>query len=128
VDLKRSPSTIADAAAEEIRALNHRTLDSKPFTQLGDVSDTANAIATLVQRLPQTLGQVEAGLRALHEREAIRMDDGTAAGVQVANALSALYDARDYLRLAHSALQRATGPMSHMGGLWEDDEDSEVKA
>lgn len=39
MDLDRTPVTMASAAAEEIRALNHRTLDTKVFTQPADVSE-----------------------------------------------------------------------------------------
>lgn len=132
MDLTRTPPAIASEAAEQIRQLNHRTLDPKAFTQPGDVSDVANAIATLVQRLPQTLQQMEAGLLTLEEREAIRLDDvreGSASQKDISDrvsaVLSALRDAREDLERAHTALQRATSPLSHMGGLWEDDEEDE---
>lgn len=121
MDLNRTPSQIGNAAAEEIRALNHRTLDPKAFTQPGDVSDVANAIGTLMQRLPQTLQQMEAGLRELAERGAVRMDDGTDVEDRVEAALVWLAATREQVGLASSEFQKATSPLSHMGGLWEDD-------
>lgn len=128
MDLNRPPAEMANAAAESIRELNHRTLDPKAFTQPGDVSDIANAIALLVQRLPQAIQQLEAGLAALHERGAIRLDDipeGHASRKDVQDrvfeALFGLRESRDDLRRAHEYLTRATGPLSHMGGLWEDE-------
>lgn len=128
MDLTRTPAEIASAAAEETRALNHRTLDPKAFTQPGDVSDVANAVATLVQRLPQTLQQLEAGLEALYDHDAIRLDDireGYASQKDISDRVSAvrsaLRDAREDLSQAYATLQRATGPLSHMGGRWEDE-------
>lgn len=130
MDLTRTPSAIASEAAEQIRQLNHRTLDPKAFTQPGDVSDVANALAVLVQRLPQAIQQLEAGLDALYERDAIRLDDMDPRAVsanelcsRVSGVLSAFRDSRDDLERVHADLSRATGPLSHMGGLWEDDEE-----
>jgi hypothetical protein len=130
MDLSRTPSQLSNDAAESIRALNHRTLDPKAFTQPGDVSDVATAIATLVERLPQALAQMQAGLRALDDRDAIRLDDireGYASQKDISDrvsaVLSALRDAREDLSQAHATLQRATSPLSHMGGQWEDEDD-----
>lgn len=133
MDLKRTPPAIGHAAAEEIRALNHRTLDPKAFTQPGDVSGVADALATLLERLPQAVAQMQAGLRELEQRDAIRLDD-VAAGDSTARAVSdrvaavqsALGDTREDLSRALATLKRAAGPLSHMGGLWEDDEEGDT--
>lgn len=134
MDLTRPPSQIANAAAEEIRALNHRTLDDPAYEQPGDVSDTANGVATLLERLPQALDQLEAGLLVLHDANKIRLDTkplGDTSRQDIAHEVftvtSALSEARRALREAHRAMKEATGPLSHMGGLWEDDQD-EVNA
>lgn len=130
MDLNRTPSQIANSAAEEIRALNHRTLNTTAYTQPGDVSDAANAVATLLERLPQALEQLEAGLTQLQDANAIRLDTkplGDTSRQDIFNEVftvtSALSEARRKLREAHAALRDATGPLSHMGGLWEDDQD-----
>jgi hypothetical protein len=127
MDLKRTPPQISNAAAEEVRALNHRTLDPKAFAQPGDVSDVVNALMVLVQRLPQALQQAEAGLRALEGRDAIRMDNGYGSqqelAAAVSNAVFGMSEARGFLERAHDQLKDAASPLSHMGGLWEDDED-----
>lgn len=132
LDKNRSPAQIASTAAEEIRALNHRTLDTEVFPQPGDVSDTADGIATLLQRLPQALEQLEAGLVQLQGAHAIRLDTKRLAETsqqdianEVSTVTSNLSEARRLLRQAHTAMKAATGPLSHMGGLWEDDEDDE---
>jgi hypothetical protein len=130
MDLNREPHQMASAAAEEIRALNHRTLDAdKAFTYPGQVSDTANGIATLLERLPQALRQMEAGLEQLRDDNAIRLDDRPENETsqkdihdQVFAVTQALSRTRELLGEAHTALRQATGPLSHMGGLWEDDE------
>jgi hypothetical protein len=123
MDLNREPRQIASAAAEEVRALNHRTLDPKAFTQPGDVSDTANSVASIVERLPQALNQMAAGLSVLEEAGRIRMDDGSQVAVRAEEARQYLMAARDGLDGVLADLRRATGPLSHMGGLWEDEED-----
>ncbi|WP_045562764.1 hypothetical protein [Streptomyces sp. FxanaA7] len=132
MDLNRTPSEIASEAAEQVRALNHRTLDTKVFAQPGDVSDVANGITTLLERLPQTLEQLEAGLTQLHHDGRIRLDAKPLAETsqqdilhEVVTVTSALSEARRLLRQAHEAMREAAGPASHMGGLWEDADDEE---
>jgi hypothetical protein len=130
VDLTRKPSAIAFNAAEEVRALNHRTLNAKAFAYPGDVSDTANAISTLLERLPQTLDQMEAGLIVLQDDNAIRLDtkplgDTSRQDIfnEVFSVTSALSETRRLIRQAHAALGDATSGLSHMGGLFDDEED-----
>lgn len=130
MNLKRTPPAIASAAAEEIRALNHRTLDPKAFGQPGDVSDVVNALAVLLERLPQALQQADAGLQQLHDAQAIRLDDkppGETSQNDITDRVHgiryALQQAQHHLGEAHSQLRNAAGPLSHMGGLWEDVEE-----
>jgi hypothetical protein len=130
MDLNRTPAEIATAAAEELRALNHRTLDPKAFPQPGDVSDTADALARIVQYLPQALRQLDAGLEALHDEQRIRLDDVPANEVsaqeiqsRVFKVVSALREARVGLSQVDDEMRRAKGPLSHMGAPWGDDED-----
>ncbi|MFE9812319.1 hypothetical protein [Streptomyces sp. NPDC005548] len=112
--------------------MNHRSLDPKAFTHPGDVSDTANSIAALLQYLPQALEQLQAGITALYEQNAIRLDDrpeGTVSEKDIADqvlaVISGLKDAREDVARAHESIRRATSPLSHMGGHWEDAEDGE---
>lgn len=130
MNLDRTPAAISFAAAEEIRALNHRTLDTKAFTQPGHVSDTAIALGSLIERLPQALEQLEAGLVQLQLANAIRLDTRPVAATsqqdvadEVFTVVSGLSEARRLLRAAHEAMREATGSLSHMGGLWPGDAD-----
>lgn len=132
MDLNRTPSEIATASAEELRQLNHRTLDPKAFPQPGDVSDTADAVARIVQYLPQALRQLEAGIEALHDEQRIRLDDVPADEVssqeiqrRVFEVVSALREARVGLSRVDDELRRAKGLLGHMGAPWEDAEDNE---
>lgn len=131
MDLNRTPATIATDAAESIRALNHRTLAPKSYVQPGDVSDTAGAIATLLERLPQAIDQMEAAMLDFQDTNAIRLDTKPADETsqqdvfnEVFAVTAALTEVRRLIRSAHSEMKQATGPLSHMGGLLEDDEDS----
>ena len=130
MDLNREPSAIAHAAAEEIRALNHRTLDNSVFSQPVQVSDTAFGVSTSLERLPQALEQLKGALTQLQAdgrirlapkplRETSQQDINT----EVTTAVLALSDAQDFLRQAHNAMRNATNVLSNLGGLWEDSEE-----
>jgi hypothetical protein len=128
MDFDQTPAASAAAGAEAIRQLNHITFAPHAFNQPGDVSDVANGLASLVERLPQALQQASAGLRRLEEQQAIRMDDGKDVAEQVGVALRALLNAQEALTVAHGAMREAAGPLSHMGGLWvDDDEEADVR-
>ncbi|MFJ8657484.1 hypothetical protein ACIRNU_34740 [Streptomyces rochei] len=126
MDLNRSPSQIARSAAEEIRALNHRTLSPKVYTEPADLANTADGIVTLLERLPQTLKQLRGGLRMLEEVMEIRTDNGQEPHVAVGLASSHLLVAEDDIESVITALRRARAELSHMAGPWpEGDEDEE---
>ncbi|MFK0288326.1 hypothetical protein ACIQVL_48820 [Streptomyces sp. NPDC090499] len=127
MDLDRTPSQIANAAAEEIRALNHRTLKTDAFPFPADVSDTTTAVTSLVQRLPQTLKQLEAGLQALHDDNRIRLADRHPSEVSqadivraVSDALFGLREARQELGRVEEHLRSAAGVLGSLGAPWED--------
>lgn len=126
MDLSRDPSAIASAAAEEVRALNHRTLDPYAFRQPADVGDTAHHLDTLVDRLHQSLTQLRHGLEALGEQDAIRMDDGSDVGEQVSRAVRNLDYASQDLIAVHNSLKQASAVLSHMGGHFTDEEEPTV--
>ncbi|MEU1099030.1 hypothetical protein [Streptomyces sp. NPDC005877] len=117
MDLARSPQELAREAAEQLRALNHRTLDPKAFEQPSDVAGVVEALTILLDRLPQALGQAAVALRSFQRHNMIRMDNGTDPTDQTHQVVGALENAQGLIEGARSAL-RAASPVSHMGGHW----------
>ncbi|MEY9966684.1 hypothetical protein ABIA33_004749 [Streptacidiphilus sp. MAP12-16] len=117
MDLARAPYEFAGAAADEIRALNYRTLDGG-YPSPGDVYDTAHALRTLAQRLPQALEQLGIGLAALADGDQVRITSG-APGTdtvperrrQIAEALDAGLRATDVLEQALAVVTRLTSDL-----------------
>ncbi|WP_406122848.1 hypothetical protein OHQ89_12120 [Streptomyces canus] len=118
MNLNREPAAIAKAAAEEVRALNHRTLDVDAFEQPGDVYRTISALAQLVQGLPQAIEQTWKQLRAMEQAGSIRMDDLSDIDASMEEARLALSEARRLIATGGGYLNQAAKPMSHMGGQW----------
>jgi hypothetical protein len=124
---------MAYAAAEEIRALNHRSGSLEAFhgedagtaAAPGNVSDTVDGLATMLERLPQTLQQLSRALQQLEEQQQIRMDDGTETGEAVSHVLRQLLNTQEFVHMGSKALREAAGTMSHMGGHWDAADDGE---
>lgn len=127
MDLDRTPATIADAAAEEVRALAHTTHPFKaPWRQPSEISDTVQNTALIVDRLPQVLQQLSQGLQGLHEKGAVRADDGGDAGERVAAARRELESVWRALQVLQEPMRRATAHLSHLGGYLDDDSTDEA--
>lgn len=126
MDLDRTPSAIAHACADELRALNHRTLNAKAYEDAPEVAEVISALATLTERLPQALQQAEAGLRALDGADQIRLDHGNGSRQELSTAVSTVRTSLEYARndlaRAHEQLRAAAGPLSSMGGPWPDED------
>lgn len=129
MDLNRPPSEIANAAAEEMRALNHRTLKPDSFENAPDLARSADGIAAVIQRLPQALQQLEVGLQALHDESQIRLADRHPSEVSAADISRAVFDALFDLREAREALgrveehiQSSTRVLRNLGAPWPDEE------
>lgn len=118
MNLNREPAVIAQAAAEEIRALNHRSLDAGVFEQPADIYRTIDALTALAHGLPQAIEQTWKQLRAMEQDGAIRMDDGTDVNAEMNRARLALSEARRLLATGGGYLREAAQPLSHMGGQW----------
>lgn len=127
MDLNRTPAEISQALAEEARALNHRTLNPKAFTQPSDVANAASNLVALLERLPQAFQQMDTGLTHLEQATGIRMDNGKDPELAVGLAQSYLRTSRELLDAVLEDLRRASSEMSHMAGPWptgdEEDED-----
>jgi hypothetical protein len=120
MDLTRTPSEIAYAADEEIRALNHRTLDATTFEYPAQVADIIGALQSLTQRLDQTIGQVGSGLKHLHDQHRIGAYNGETADAKVAEAAQYLLSVQMLLAGATDGLRKAHEPLAGLRGLFED--------
>lgn len=118
MNLNRDASAIANAAAEEVRALNHRTFDAQAFNEPADVYRTVSNLTQLVQGLPQAIEQTWKRLRAMEQDGAIRMDNGTDVAKAMEEARQEWNAARQSLATASDFLNRGTQVLSHMGGQW----------
>ncbi|WP_331728791.1 hypothetical protein OG693_39425 (plasmid) [Streptomyces sp. NBC_01259] len=137
MDLDREPQKIARAAGDEIRALNHRTIDVKGFYGHDEdgsyisaaplnASATVEALVALTDRLPQALQQISRAVQHLEEQQAIRMADGSDVADQVSVALRGLLDAEQAVKVANVHLREAGRPLANMGGHFSDDELEDV--
>lgn len=118
MNLDRAASAIADAAAEEVRTLNHRTFDAEAFKEPADVYRTVNNLTRLVHGLPQAIEQTWKRLRMMEQDEIIRMDDGGDVQEGMEKVRQQLSQARQKLAEAGQGLDRATQTLAHMGGEW----------
>lgn len=129
MDLNREPRTIANAAAEEVRDLNHVTMDPKSMPYPIDIAGAAIGVNALLQRLPQSLEQLGTTLQRMEEAEEIRMQDGSSSQEPVSRVLRALLNAREGIAVAQSAMHTAVNELGQMGAHFNsDDEDLEEDA
>ncbi|MFD8335618.1 hypothetical protein ACFV42_23605 [Streptomyces solisilvae] len=105
MDLNRSPYAIAGAAAEEVRALNHRTFDGAGYNRPSQVGDVAGALSALASQLPQALRQAAGGFEALVDTGRVQMYD--AQGETVAERAGQVYAQLDAAAAAADALSEA---------------------
>jgi hypothetical protein len=119
------PRQLAREAAEKIRQLNHATLDPASLPYAGEVSATVLALIELVDRLPQTLDQLKAGLRTVEARDGIRLDHDGDLTAEVNAAAKGLSDASAALDAVSKALGEASAPLFHMGAPYTPDEDDD---
>ncbi|MFD7995476.1 hypothetical protein [Streptomyces mexicanus] len=132
MDLNRTPAQISRAMAEEARALNHRTLKADAFDNAPSVADTADGIAAVIQRLPQAIQQLEAGLQALADDNQIRLADRHPREVSAKDVHDAVFDvlwnlkeAREGLGRLNEHVRAATRRLSNMGGPWPEQDTDE---
>lgn len=117
--VEAGPGEVAERAAEAVRSLNHLTLvpptlATVGWEHVGDLYRVMADVRTLVERLPQTLGQMAGHLG--RSAETYETDSGTDLGPHsaVAAAVSALEAARCCIGEAARHLGVAQGAVSHL--------------
>ncbi|MCQ1582603.1 hypothetical protein [Streptomyces parvus] len=122
MDLSKTPGQLATEAAEAIRALNHRTIDAESYETPPSVGEAAYGLRTLIERLPQSLEQMESELLRFGSTDFVRMDDGSDPTYAVAECVSALAAARPLLAQLLAEIRIVSARTSHMGANWPADE------
>lgn len=115
MDLDRTPAGLADAAAQELRALTHITVELDAYAGPGQVSETVRALAQLAESLPQVLDQLIVALSMQVNEGRVGTDDGTDPDQRVLRAVELLGEARDRAAVLASGLGAAAEPLAHLG-------------
>lgn len=131
----REPSSIAHAAADEVRALNLATASPEGFYDTSgdqdggpsEVSATVQGLLALAEHLPRALEQASRALQHLEEHQVILTTDGSDVGDQVSRALRGLIDAQQAFRMAGVHLREAGVPLARMSGFSIEDESELVE-
>jgi len=113
VDLTRDPAAIVDAAALEIRALNHRTLAAggEGWQYPGDAYSAVGGLVQLAMMLPQALDQIGDLLEGMDIDGNLRSDKDTLTA-DLENTYGGLADAHDAAKKLYEALNRAHSGLS----------------
>lgn len=123
MDLTRTPSQLADDAAEAVRSLCHVTIDRDAYAEPADINSTVAGIEALTYSLPQALRQTARTLQAMDADPGIRIDSGADSAEKVAEAVHELEQAQHALNAAGQALSRANQRLSTMGWHFSDVDD-----
>ena len=118
------PHDLVNAAAQQLRALNHLTINDGSYTQPVSVYDAALALRDLAAHLPQALAQLQSGLDQLVATGDTWLYDDTGDSVlerqmNVAQAVQVGTVAAAQLEGAMSAVARLTSGMG-MRRDWEE--------
>jgi len=126
VDLDRTPETISYAAAEELRALNHRTLSADVFTYPAEIQSTASGLNKLLQTLPQSLSQLTAGLDHVQQSQTLLSRDDSNVDQTVDEVRAAIASSEAYVKAAQRALQDVVDKLALVGVRYVPDDDEEL--
>ena len=117
--VEAGPGEVAERAAEAVRSLNHLTLvppatATVGWEDVGDLYRVLTEVRTLVDRLPQTLGQMAGHLG--RSAETYQSDSGTDLDPEavVVKAAAALEAACCFIADAARHLGVAQGAISHL--------------
>jgi hypothetical protein len=91
---QEEPATLARAAAEAVRALNHATLGPDGLAQPADACEVLGELSLTASRIPQLLGQVGRWLAATLAAGRLGCDDSTDPAAAVSGAWLFISDAR----------------------------------
>jgi len=109
----KTPTQLADDAAEAIRALNHVTMSPRDGWKFpADAYSVIGNLRELAQRLPQLLQQTEVFLQDLADGDHIRSDRGGNGAAEVNAALDAIDRAREDALSMEAALDTAHSALS----------------
>ncbi|MEU7338674.1 hypothetical protein [Streptomyces sp. NPDC007074] len=128
MDLTRTPTQLADDAAEAVRSLCHVTINRDAYKEPAEINAAVSRIEALAYSLPQALQQTARTLQAMDEDPGIRIDSGADSAEKVAEAVLELEQAARALNAAGQALSQANQRLCTMGWHFSyvDDEDNEA--
>jgi hypothetical protein len=113
----------ADAAAENIRALNHATVSGRGYAWPSQVDAVIGCLEVLAQRLPQALDQASTWLAQAHADGRVGHDHGINPDPAVEDAVWSLRVAARQASALAGALQSARTLTSHLTGTDPDRSD-----
>lgn len=110
------PATLARAAAEAVRRLNHATLGGDGLEQPADAYEVLGELSLAAAGLPQFLGQVGRWLAAALAAGRLGCDDGTDPAAAVSGAWLFLSDARGSAAALARHLEQAQQQLAAVNG------------
>jgi len=112
---ERSAAQLATDAAAAIRSINHALSDPAALSYPPHVSEVAQPLTQMIDRLPETLDHLSTAIRHHLAKGLIRMDDATSPHHAATETLKHLGKARTDARTLSDSLHRASAVLFHMG-------------
>ncbi|MDX3385903.1 hypothetical protein PV682_31255 [Streptomyces niveiscabiei] len=112
---ERSAAKLATDAATAMRNVNHALSTPTALRYPPHVSEVAQPLTQVIDRLPQTLDHLSTAIRHHLAKGLIRMDDATSPGNATAEALKHFGEARNDARTLADSLHKAAAVLFHMG-------------
>lgn len=116
----RDPESLADQAAEAIRAINHATASPKAeggYVYPAELYSVVMTLSHMASMLPQLLQQASRWLEHQDEHDRLRVDNGNSmqCSIVVGGALADLDDAVRLASMLNGVLERAGQHLSRVG-------------
>ena len=128
MDLDRSPAEIARTAGNEIRTLNHRTLQRSAFTYPSEIQDTVTGLAAVLLGLPQSLDQIYHGIDGVNAAQRLYTYDNSNVEDVLDGAKAELLEAVGHIREASQALQQVVNRLAYVGAIVPADEEEATES